>query len=46
MADKVKCKECVNVKDWAFQQNVCAFCGVVNKTVKADDTCPKGKKRK
>ena len=46
MAAKVKCKDCQALKSWALEQNVCAFCGIANKTVKAEDSCPKGKKRK
>lgn len=46
MKKLVKCKDCKAIKDWAFQQNCCAFCGVTCKTVKADDTCPEGKERK
>ena len=46
MAAKVKCKDCEALKEWALQQNCCAFCGISNKTVKAEDSCPKGKKRK
>ena len=45
MDTPVKCKECKELKDWALKQNVCAFCGVANKIVKAEDSCPKGKKR-
>ena len=46
MAEIIKCKDCAALKDWALKENVCAFCGIANRTVKAEDSCSKAEKRK
>lgn len=46
MANKVKCENCKNIKEWSFDQNVVAFCGVKQAYVKKDDSCDKGKEKK
>ena len=43
---EVKCNECTKIKEWSFNENVGAFCPVVQKYVKADDGCKKGEKKK
>ena len=44
-AKNVKCAECTKIKEWSFSENVVAFCPVVQKYVKAEDGCKKGKKK-
>ena len=43
---EVKCNECTKIKEWSFNENVVAYCPVVQKYVKADDGCKKGEKKK